>query len=196
MERAPELASTYEPLSPSIASTKDAAPPTTSPPYLPAPKRNMKPCGRCSFMQKKCDISPPHSSERCKECTKAGIPACPPHNKRRETGSQQRLRIPHLKGFDHIVETTIEGTFIQVLPAHEGGTWSVAATGPVAGPFREHEHTYQAPELDLGSSLNHSSTEPQCFADYTVQEDHMGVFNAEHSLDKWDSMWAPEYSEN
>ncbi|THH06117.1 hypothetical protein EW145_g4311 [Phellinidium pouzarii] len=52
-------------------------------------RRNMKPCGRCSDMQKKCEVAPPFSSKRCKECTKAHIPVCPPYKGRR---SRRRIQ--------------------------------------------------------------------------------------------------------
>lgn len=67
-------------------------------------KRNRFPCSRCATLQKKvsydkaeyiseklrpilktvqCDIEAPYNLGRCKECTKADIPSCPPHIPRR-----------------------------------------------------------------------------------------------------------------
>ncbi|KAI5117793.1 hypothetical protein M0805_002180 [Coniferiporia weirii] len=59
----------------------------------PPQERNMRPCGRCSDMQKKCETSPPFSRKRCKECTKARISVCPPYKGRR--GRKRRQRPVH-----------------------------------------------------------------------------------------------------
>ncbi|KAI5117258.1 hypothetical protein M0805_006421 [Coniferiporia weirii] len=58
--------------------------------HLPTPKRNMRPCGECSFARKRCDITYPYSAERCKGCTKAGIPMCSPHKGRRNARKSLR----------------------------------------------------------------------------------------------------------
>ncbi|KAL5512026.1 hypothetical protein ACEPAH_5245 [Sanghuangporus vaninii] len=53
--------------------------------------RNRKPCGRCSDKQKRCDISPPYSPIRCRACTKANVPFCPPYKARRSSVVKQTI---------------------------------------------------------------------------------------------------------
>ncbi|KAL5528863.1 hypothetical protein ACEPAG_4837 [Sanghuangporus baumii] len=54
-------------------------------------QRNRKPCGRCSDKQKRCDISPPYSSTRCRACAKANLPFCPPYKARRLSDVKQTI---------------------------------------------------------------------------------------------------------
>ncbi|EJC97645.1 uncharacterized protein FOMMEDRAFT_32416 [Fomitiporia mediterranea MF3/22] len=59
-------------------------------------RKNPKPCSRCSDMRKKCDTSPPYSLARCRECTRANIPTCPPHRPRRSKGSSHPSISPNV----------------------------------------------------------------------------------------------------
>ncbi|EJD06259.1 uncharacterized protein FOMMEDRAFT_153663 [Fomitiporia mediterranea MF3/22] len=159
-------------------------------------KRNMLACARCADSRKKCNMSPPYSSDKCEGCTRAGVAVCPPHRPRKNGHSNFTLL---LKQPINPIQTGASTSSVpdQSVPqssAMNGATHYQQMTGLFNG-----EQVIGGKQLELPLPFN--PTSDTCMLPLSTNTNGSYAYPVETELstsDDWEQLWLSitnDYSE-